>query len=393
MATQNPFNNQVLDANVIFNGGTMNIGSDATDNAINVGTNANAGRTVTVGNAVAASTTNVNCGTGGANFGTSANAHTTTVGSTNGASATTVQSGSGALNVTATGGALTINSGVGALSISNDASATTVNIASGGAAKVVQLGSTNGASSLALKCGTIGFTLASASGNIISATSLGVITLLNDLDVTEGGTGVSTLTSHGILFGNGAGDIQATAEPSDGQLLIGSTGNAPVLSSLTAGAGISITPGAGTIAIAISGQVFFKSTTILTSAEIKLLHANPIVVIPAQGAGTFISIINVVTKLNYGGSNVFVAGASQFLSLWYDNYVTGWRPFNAIVNAQIVAANSSYSLTSPLFITGLAAASENKAIIIANNNATEISGNASNDNTITIEITYCVLTI
>jgi hypothetical protein len=54
-------------------------------------------------------------------------------------------------------------------------------------------------------------------------------------------------------MGNGAGDINATAEPTDGQLLIGKTGNFPVLGSLTAGAGISVTGGSGTITIAATG--------------------------------------------------------------------------------------------------------------------------------------------
>lgn len=68
--------------------------------------------------------------------------------------------------------------------------------------------------------------------------------------IVEGGTGVITLTSHGILMGNVTGAIQITAEPTDGQLLIGKTGNFPVLASLAAGAGISVTPGSGTITIA-----------------------------------------------------------------------------------------------------------------------------------------------
>jgi hypothetical protein len=68
--------------------------------------------------------------------------------------------------------------------------------------------------------------------------------------VAEGGIGASTLASHGILMGNGVSAIQATAEPSNGQLLIGKTGDFPQLATLSAGAGISITPGAGTISIA-----------------------------------------------------------------------------------------------------------------------------------------------
>jgi hypothetical protein len=93
-----------------------------------------------------------------------------------------------------------------------------------------------------------------SSGNaLISTTNAGVITLFNDLDVTEGGTGVSTLTSHGILMGNGAGDIQATAEPANGQILIGKTGDFPQLASIMPGPGISITSGAGSITVGAWG--------------------------------------------------------------------------------------------------------------------------------------------
>jgi hypothetical protein len=146
MATQNPFNNQVLDAAVIFNGGTMNIGSDATDNAINVGTAANAGRTLTIGNVTGTTGVNFNTGTSGSVF-------------------------------TTTNGVFTLATGTGQINISADAAATTVNIASGGAAKVVQLGSTNGASSLALRYGTADFTLASATGTTMSVLDTGEMTM------------------------------------------------------------------------------------------------------------------------------------------------------------------------------------------------------------------------
>lgn len=148
MATTNGWGNQILDAKtaIILNAGTNNV---------DISTNANA--------------STVNLGTGAA-------AKTVTVGSTNGASASTLQSGTGALNVTSTNGALTVNSGTGVLGISTDASATTVNIATGAAAKVTTLGSTNGASSLALKYGTADFSLASATGNVMVALDTGEIT-------------------------------------------------------------------------------------------------------------------------------------------------------------------------------------------------------------------------
>lgn len=67
----------------------------------------------------------------------------------------------------------------------------------------------------------------SAGTDLFTMTSTGVITLNNDLDVSEGGTGVSTLTLHGVLLGNAAGDIQATVEGATNQALLGNTGANP----------------------------------------------------------------------------------------------------------------------------------------------------------------------
>jgi hypothetical protein len=82
------------------------------------------------------------------------------------------------------------------------------------------------------------------------------MTLTTDLSVANGGTGASTLTDGGILLGSGTSAITATAQPTDGQLLIGSTGLDPVLASLTApAAGIDITGGAGSITFALADDL------------------------------------------------------------------------------------------------------------------------------------------
>lgn len=92
------------------------------------------------------------------------------------------------------------------------------------------------------------------------------INSLFPVDVPSGGTGVATLTSHGVLLGNGASAISATTALTNGQLLIGNTGAAPSVAALTAGSGISITNGAGSITIAQSavpgaGLVWNDQTT------------------------------------------------------------------------------------------------------------------------------------
>jgi len=104
-------------------------------------------------------------------------------------------------------------------------------------------------------------------GNSASATNVNVrisgSSLLNSLEafldlssfstgtlpVSRGGTGANTFTDHGILIGNATNAVSATAELSNGQLLIGSTGNAPVPATLTQGTDISITNASGSITI------------------------------------------------------------------------------------------------------------------------------------------------
>jgi hypothetical protein len=74
------------------------------------------------------------------------------------------------------------------------------------------------------------------------------------LPVANGGTNTSTLTGNRVMQSNAGGTaiIEAPAL-TNGQLLIGSTGAAPVAATLTEGAGITITEGAGSVTIAASG--------------------------------------------------------------------------------------------------------------------------------------------
>ena len=63
-------------------------------------------------------------------------------------------------------------------------------------------------------------------------------------------------TLNAIAYGGGAANAINWLGPlTNGQLIIGSTGAAPVAASLTPGTGISITPGAGTITIAVTGAM------------------------------------------------------------------------------------------------------------------------------------------
>ena len=70
------------------------------------------------------------------------------------------------------------------------------------------------------------------------------------LPVANGGTGLSSLTSNSLYVGNGTSALTALGAATNGQLVIGRTGLAPALATLTAGSNVTITNGSGTITIA-----------------------------------------------------------------------------------------------------------------------------------------------
>lgn len=109
--------------------------------------------------------------------------------------------------------------------------------------------------------GTLAALAAAADGNVLRSAGAGVaplwgkvrisgatIDITGTLGASIGGTGIDSSGSTGVPKVNaGTWSIQALT---NGQLLIGSTGAVPVAASLTAGTGITVTPGAGTITIA-----------------------------------------------------------------------------------------------------------------------------------------------
>ena len=79
------------------------------------------------------------------------------------------------------------------------------------------------------------------------------IHLTNPIDKHSGGTARATLTSHGVLFGNGATDILPYAELINGQTIIGQTYTSfPLAATITAGTGIKVTNASGSITLDVT---------------------------------------------------------------------------------------------------------------------------------------------
>ena len=207
----------------------------------------------------------------------------------------------------------------------------------------------------------------------------------NSLDISQAGlvrfdgtsnfTGV-TLTQYNTLVGSSSNGITSVSPGTSGYVLTSNGASANPSYQL------------------LSSALIVKKVT-LTSAQIKALHATPIELIAAPGAGNGIQLVTYSAKVNYGGTNVFVAGAGQRVDIMFNNTTTQIINGNSFVsNSMITAAASSFSWanqTSGTTFTGeLAGVLDNVNVTAWNPVATEISGNAANDNTIDIILGYHV---
>ena len=75
----------------------------------------------------------------------------------------------------------------------------------------------------------------SGSGYAAATLVLGSLELGTDLAVSHGGTGASTFTSKGVIFGNGTGALQVTAAGSEGKVLQAGSGGTPEFNDLDGG--------------------------------------------------------------------------------------------------------------------------------------------------------------
>ena len=155
---------------------------------------------------------------------------------------TGTDNGSGLLKVTEQDGTPFV-SNVNEIKVSN----TTLTDDGGGVVSITT-GGGGGGGVTTFAGGTTGLTPAAATA--------GAVSLAGTLVVANGGTGAITLADGGILLGSGTGAITATAQPTNGQLVIGSTGADPVLATLaSAGATVTITNTAGGINLEAAASI------------------------------------------------------------------------------------------------------------------------------------------
>jgi len=142
---------------------------------------------------------------------------------------------------------------------------------------------------------------------------------LANYDGAGGFTAVTT-TNHRVLVGAASNDITSLGAMTNGQLVVGSTGNDPATTTITPGAGITVTNGAGSIQLdAVGGGLTWSVPTIDTALVVNHGYgANKVTslafTLPAVSAvGDVVSIIGMKAGWNIVqgvGQNIVIGSSS-----------------------------------------------------------------------------------
>ncbi len=148
-------------------------------------------------------------------------------------------------------------------------------------------------------------------------------------------------------------------------------------------------------AVAGSSEVLTAKVT-LTSLQIKALMGTPIEIIPAPGAGKVIMPISIYYYFLYGGTNAFTNG--QLISTRTNNAGVYTSIFEFPIQSSTIIASASALLSSNMLSGGGVFSVNvtdmiNKNVVVINTGASEITGNAANNNTLTVAIAYYVWTL
>lgn len=133
----------------------------------------------------------------------------------------------------------------------------------------------------------------------------------------------------------------------------------------------------------------FKEVS-LTNAEIKALRATPKTLVAAPGTGKVLEFLGALLLLDYGGTNVFTETADN-LAIRYNNG-SGVIVSEAIESTGFIdqSADTLTNAIPKIDVIAAKTGSENLSLVLHNTGDGEIAGNAANDNTMRVKVTYRV---
>jgi hypothetical protein len=203
------------------------------------------------------------------------------------------------------------------------------------------------------------------------------------------GGGAGVVPFAGTPVSGGSGTYANTALGKKGSILLDTTNGVMYLNTGTQASPV-WTTAAG------NGQNVSQVATLdLTNAQIKALRATPVQIVAAPGAGFVISPDWAFAFLKYGGTNAFTGAANDNLSIKLKDG-SGAILLSGGVQAWVQATNSALSQFVPGTAVGATpniakSVADNMALVVHNQTAGEIAGNAAADNLIRVVVGYSVL--
>jgi|21_taG_2_1085346.scaffolds.fasta_scaffold02785_2 hypothetical protein len=134
------------------------------------------------------------------------------------------------------------------------------------------------------------------------------------LPVANGGTGATSLTTDGILFGNGTSAISAVDLSSNGNIIVGGSTPAAVAGADLAGSGLAATTGNGTLVLAVetlNQNTTGSAATLTTPRAINGVDFDGSAAITVTAAGSTLSDTVTVAK---GGTGLTTVAANTILT-------------------------------------------------------------------------------
>ena len=143
--------------------------------------------------------------------------------------------------------------------------------------------------------------------------STGSSEVTGTLPVGSGGTGATTLTLNGVLYGNGTSAVGATTAGTNGQLLLGVTSGAPVFATMSADATIT---NAGVLTIAADAVALSTDTTGVYVGDVTAGSGISVSGTPAENYTETIALGSLTANWSQTGAfDIVLNNASSELSL------------------------------------------------------------------------------
>lgn len=165
-------------------------------------------------------------------------------------------------------------------------------------------------------------------------------TLSDTVTVAKGGTGATSLTTDGVLFGNGTSAVSAVDLSSNGNIVVGGSTPAAVTGANLAGSGLAATVGNGTLVLAVetlNQDTTGSAATLTTPRAINGVDFDGSAPITVTAAGSTLSDTVTVAK---GGTGLTTVGANLILTGNGANALTAEANLAFVGNSLAIGTNA-----------------------------------------------------